>query len=157
MFTAAKEPPASNDGLTSSTVTKSPIRVKKKGLATKEKCSSAIHEAIKETEQGHAQGLMQYMKPVAQDDFREQMKNLDKTLDEQWKNIEEYKDMVDIQRKLKVREANAEWKRKSRQARYDAEIAHGDCSPGGTKWKLKVCHSCNDQNSKLKPWISSIP
>ena len=97
------------------------------------------------------------MKPMAQDGFREQMKNLDKKLDEQWKNIEEYKDMVDTQRKLRVREANAERKCKSRQARYDAEIAHGDHSPGGTKRKLKVCHSCNDQNSKLKPWISTVP
>ncbi|KIK77062.1 hypothetical protein PAXRUDRAFT_28870 [Paxillus rubicundulus Ve08.2h10] len=140
---------AKRANLPSTTSAPTPAPAKKKMHVEKVHRASAIHDAIQEMEQGHPQGMMQFVKPVTKDEFHQQMKKLDATLDEQRKNLQDHNEMVEMQQKMK----------KSRQAKYDAEIACGECSPGGRKKNLKVCKAdeTKSNDTPQSSWRTILP
>lgn len=75
------------------------------------------------------------------------MEKVNAKLDEGWENAKEFSETETLQKRMAVRQKNQEQQQKFHKARYDAEIAQGERTPGGSHCQLKVC------TSRLDYWI----
>lgn len=103
-----------------------PVSLQKKKAITKEHRQSAIQEAIKEQNDGRAQGLMKFLKPCTPEELRAQLQVVEVKLDDGWQQAAEFRAMTDERRWMSVREGNKERQRKYRQKIRDIEVIQGE-------------------------------